>query len=548
MKINAGTKLCLIAMFAMLACLSRGSEVIWMETPPEKPLFRVPPLVQVEQNKLFFWSVPVSGARPMKFSATKLPEGLNINGATGVISGTMPKPGSYRFTVTASNSVGRSSRLIRFVVGPDASAATPPMAWVSGGAYGPSVTEPEVLTNAQVLSAKLAPFGWSTVVLDSGWSDAGLTNSDRASRVGAPLAIDGFGRLLPATNRFPSAAGDAGFSKLSRQVHSLGLRFGIEMMLGIPRVAVRDNLPIFGSKYFARDAVDISRPSARNPGMYGVNANSPAGKAYYNSVLGLYTNWGVDLLRLDDATDPYATNEIALIRTLVKAQKRALVLGLGPGQTPLLAGPYAASGANLWTISASVSDDWNTISNQLALASKWRAFSGPGHWPDTDWLPLGHLSVDGRADGPDRQTRLTRSEQLTAMTFRVIMPSPLAIGATLPDLDAWTLALLTNPEVLDINQDVTGDPAAMFYQPGAQIWVKRLAKKKNLAVALFNTSNVAQDVSVDWKSLKIKGSYTVRDLWLRKNLSHYKDKFQQEIPAHGSMLLLLTPFKEESEK
>lgn len=540
MKTMSWIRFGIVAAIAFIALALRADETIWMEGAPAKPLFHAQAMFRLPDNKLIFWTVPVSGARPIRFTAEDLPPGLTINEKSGTITGLASAEGSYISEITASNSVGRARTTIRFVVGRGI-APTPPMGWNSYDCFGDNVTEAEVLANAKYMAEKMLPFGWDTVVVDYCWYDPGAHDNNRNARVGAALSMDAYGRLIPATNRFPSATGDLGFKPLAGAVHAMGLRFGIHIMRGIPRNAVRDNLPIEGSQFKACEAADTNSLCPWCPDMFGVRGDTPAGRAYYNSIIRLYAGWGVDYIKMDDTSFPYATNEINAVRDAIGKSKRPIVFSLSPGETPIEQAAHVESHANLWRVSADFWDEWKPLTNAFTLGARWREHVAPGHWPDADMLPLGHLSVGGRCVGPDRQTRFTHSEQLTLMSLWALLPSPLMVGANLPDNDPWTLALLTNPEVIDVNQDYIGSAGTPVLKKGkSAIWTKKLSHKRSLAVGLFNTDDFEQTITADWSTLGLKGPQIVRDLWSRKSLGTMDGKYIVTVPAHGAVLLRFT--------
>ena len=422
------------------------------------------------------------------------------------------------------------------VVVADPLAATPPMGWNSYDAFGDNVVESEVLANARYVAEKMLRVGWDTVVVDYCWSDPGAHDNNRNARAGAPLVADEFGRLLPAPNRFPSATNGLGFKPLADQVHALGLKFGIHVMRGIPRRAVAANLPIAGSAFTAADAANTNDQCAWCPDMFGVRGNA-AGQAWYDSCARLWASWGVDYIKVDDLSRPYHTAEIELIRNAIDKSGRAIVFSTSPGETPIVDAEHIARHANLWRVSDDFWDGWKYLDHEFTLAARWHNFAGPGHWPDADMLPVGHLSVSHRSVGKDRRTQFTRDEQLTLLSFWSLLPSPLMVGANLPDNDAWTLALLTSPEVMAVNQDPLGAPAQP--QPNvpttAEVWTRPLADK-SVAVGFFNRTSVPVQLAVPWETLGLTNVHTMRDLWLRSDLAK-TNVLAGELPPHGSLLL-----------
>jgi alpha-galactosidase len=415
----------------------------------------------------------------------------------------------------------------------------PPMGWNSYDAFGDNVIESEVVSNAQFVAQKMLPAGWNIIVVDYCWSDPGAHDNNRNARIGAPLAIDKFGRLQPAPNRFPSAIDGFGFKPLADQIHALGLKFGIHVMRGIPRNAVYAQMSIFDSNFTAADAADTNNSCPWCPDMFGVSSNA-AGQAWYDSCAKLWAQWGVDYVKVDDLSQPYHTAEIEMIRQAIDTCGRAIIFSTSPGETPIDEAQHIAKHANLWRVSGDFWDDWKSLDYEFILAKRWQDFVGPGHWPDPDMLPLGHLSLNRRSVGEDRFTRFTHDEQLTLFSFWCLLPAPLMVGGNLPDDDAWTLALLTNPEVIAIDQDALGQAARPFEQltnfpPDIEVWTKKLADKST-AVGVFNRGQNYAKVNFLWKDLGLGAKPVTRDLWLRKDLARQKN-FTAEIPPHGCWLL-----------
>jgi alpha-galactosidase len=505
---------------------------------PARPIINAPYKVGVYTGTPLIWTVPISGARPLSFSAEGLPSELRMNSSTGTITGTLTEPGNHSVLIIARNRAGEARHIVHIIAG-DSIALTPPMGWNSYDAFGDDVTEAEVMANARYVHKYLQPYGWDTIVVDYRWYDPGasLAPNNPNGRAGADLAMDQYGRLLPAPNRFPSAKNGEGFKPLADEIHAMGLKFGIHIMRGIPRLAVQRNLPIEGSPYHATDAANTSDTCGWCPDMYGVRGDTPAGQAYYDSLFRLYASWGVDYVKMDDTSSPYHEDEIHAVHNAILKCGRSIVYSLSPGETPIEDGKDVASHANLWRVSGDFWDNWNSLDYEFTLAKRWLGYPGPGHWPDADMLPLGHISVSGRSVGPDRRTNFTKNEQETLLTLWCMLPSPLMLGANLPDNDPWTLALLTNPEVLAIDQDSLGEGAKPIAEDNdTEVWAKRLADG-SLAVALFNRNFYSARVTADWQALGISGKYKVRNLWLRRNLGVFSGKYEADVPGHGALLL-----------
>ena len=306
--------------------------VIAFTFAPAAPEINGPTVVGVQPGLPFLWKIPALSGRPLTFSAD-LPGGLALS-PSGIITGTLTKPGDYAVRVTARSGAGMAARTVHFIAGPTL-ARTPPMGWNSYDAYGSRVTEEQTLANARYMRQNMQPFGWQYVVVDYRWYDPAAATAPDNGAAGEALTMDGFGRLLPPANRFPSAADGQGFKGLADQVHAMGLRFGIHIMRGIPRNAVKANLPIDGSSYKAADAANTNDTCPWCPDMYGVRGDTPAGQAYYDSLFRLYASWGVDFVKMDDTSSPYHADEIEAVRRSIDKCGRSIVYSLSPGETPL---------------------------------------------------------------------------------------------------------------------------------------------------------------------------------------------------------------------
>jgi hypothetical protein len=422
-------------------------------------------------------------------------------------------------------------------------APTPPMGWNSYDAWGTSITEDEFLANARYMRDHLLSHGWNYVVIDARWYDAESPLDDRdfnKRRVGARLDADEVGRLVPSVSRFPSSANGRGFRPLADQVHAMGLRFGLHMMRGIPKQAFISRTPIQGGTYTAADAGDPTSLCSWCPDMFGVRANA-AGQAWYDSCAALWASWGIDFVKVDDLSSPYHGEEIEMIRKAIDTCGRPIVLSTSPGPTDPAHADHISSFANMWRVSNDRWDRWADLDQQFDLLGKWQGVAGPGHFPDADMIPIGHIGIRCRIAGPDRQTRLTADEQVTLMSLWAIVASPLMLGNNLPDTDDWTLSLLTNDEVIAVDQDSPTWPARRVEQyKGVEVWVRGL-KDGSKAVGLFNRCAAPATVELIWGRAGLDGRQMLRNLWQHKDLGTFDESFSLKVPAHGAVLLRATP-------
>lgn len=358
-------------------------------------------------------------------------------------------------------------------------APTPPLGWNSWDCFATAVTEEQTKAQADAMAALLKAHGWEYIVVDIQWYEPGA--KDHSYRAGAPLAMDDYGRLQPAVNRFPSAKDGNGFRDLAAYVHGLGLKFGVHLMRGIPRQAVERNLPILGTDRRAADIADRVHVCPWNPDMYGVDMGQPGAQEYYDSVFALLAAWGVDYVKVDDLSRPYFQNqpEIEAIRRAIDKTGRPMVLSLSPGATDIRAAEHVAAHANLWRISDDFWDRWLALREQFGRLAAWNPHRRPGAWPDADMLPLGTLVLGTRT------TRFTPDEQVTLMTLWSISRSPLMHGGDMTKTDPFTLSLLTNDAVLAVNQRSTGN-RPLFDRDGLIAWTATDPANGDTYLALFN--------------------------------------------------------------
>ena len=430
---------------------------------------------------------------------------------------------------------------------PQSVAPTPPMGWNSWDAYGLTIDETQFRDNVKVL-AGLKQYGWLYAVIDEGW----YMQNPFADKVETRKYVwDANGNLIPAVSRFPSSASDAGFKPLADWVHAQGLKFGIHIVRGIPRQVVKDNLPIAGTSFHAQDAADIQATCPWDEGNYGVS-DSPAGQAYYDGMMKLYASWGLDFIKVDCISDhPYRPTEIRQIAESIRKTGRPIVLSLSPGPTALEHAAEVAKYAQMWRITDDHWDVWSAkhdsgnsefpfgLKNEFDRIAHWSAFVKPGSWPDPDMLPEGSLTPHPGWGDP-RQSRYAQEEQRTEFTLWAISRSPLILGANLTRLDDITRSLLTNKELLAVNQKTTESHEVTSPPPGllaVRVWVASMESYTNSPVicALFNPDDVPATVHFTWDELGLRARKESRDLITGAKVAAYKP-VALTIPAHGSKI------------
>jgi len=414
-------------------------------------------------------------------------------------------------------------------------APTPPMGWNSWDCFGPTVTEAEVKANADYMADKLKTHGWEYVIVDIRW----YVENDKAGGYNEkdPIyTMDGYGRFMPAINKFPSAADGNGFKSLADYVHSKGLKFGIHLMRGVPVQAVIKKLPIMGTNLTAADIYSDKLQCTWLHDMYTVDTLRQGAQEYYHSIFKLYASWGVDYVKVDDLSRPYHQGEIAMIRKAIDQSGRPMVFSTSPGATPLEKASHVMNHANLWRICDDFWDNWDALKPQFKRCADWAPYAGKGHWPDADMLPLGRISVRGER-GQDRMTGFSKVEQYTLMNLWAICRSPLMFGGDLPSNDAFTLSLLTNDEVLAVNQHSEGN-RQLKAESGLVTWVARVPRSKDLYVAFFNSNDdKASEINVTLDELGLKGEYIVKDLWSKEDKGKVTNHFAVSLDPHASVIV-----------
>jgi len=420
-------------------------------------------------------------------------------------------------------------------------AKTPPMGWNSWDCYGPTVTESEVKANADYMAENLKKHGWEYIIVDIRW----FVENDKAGGYNEndPVySMDEYGRLLPAVKKFPSAADGTGFKTLAEYIHSKGLKFGIHLMRGIPVEAVKKNLPVMGTEVKAADIYSDSLQCRWLHDMYTIDTLKTGAQEYYNSIFNLYASWGVDYVKVDDLSRPYHHGEIAMIRKAIDQSGRPMVFSTSPGATPLEKASHIMNHANLWRICDDFWDNWKMLHPQFKRCADWAPYIGEGHWPDADMLPLGHIAL--RAErGNDRMTGFTKPEQYTLMNLWAMFRSPLMFGGDLPTNDEFTLSLLTNDEVLAVNQNSTNNKQ-LKDDNGLIVWTADVPGTEDKYVAFFNINdNVTSDISVTPAELGINGNYSAKDLWSKEDKGTVIDKFTVSVDPHASVLIRFSKIK-----
>lgn len=434
-------------------------------------------------------------------------------------------------------------------------APTPPLGWNSYDCYNWRVNEEEFKANVDFMAENLLSHGYEYAVVDFLWyivdslGDKPLAERGKNSRIlkydtdgnlTSMVTIDQYGRYLPETVRFPSAKDGNGFKTLADYTHSKGLKFGIHIMRGVPRVAVQKKLPIKGTNFTAADIAEKYDTCSWENSMYGIDFEAEGAQEYYNSLIELYAGWGVDFIKADDIMAPWHPEEIKMIRRAIEKSGRPIVLSLSFGEPRFSEAEMLCEYSNMWRISGDFWDNWDQIVDQFNLTKYWAKYSQPGNWPDADMLPVGHLSLDN-FKGKERMSNFTWPEHYTLLSLWSIVKSPLMIGGNLPASPDSTLFFLTNDEVLYVNQQSeNGQELYRDWNNNTIVWLADDINSDDRFFAIFNIGEKEQEITFDFEQAHLRDTYQIRDLWHHKDLGKYKSSFTETLPPHGAGLYRMT--------
>jgi alpha-galactosidase len=479
-------------------------------TPPAPLIPRVngPLVFGVRPGSPFFYAIPATGKRPMTFAAEGLPSGLSIDTNTGLITGTVSTAGTNSVNLIARNEIGEAKRPFRIVVG-EKIGLTPAMGWNSYNVWGTKVTQERALGSAKgMVISGLTQHGWAYVNIDDGWQGI------RGGPVNA-LQVD--------TNRFTDMA------RFCADLHAMGLKAGIYHTPWVMSYAGRPG----GT---SEDPAGLWNPKVQWPG------KNPPNEKILPKAIGRYSfvdvdakqfgDWGFDYLKYD--WNPIEAPETILMHQALRRSGRDIILSLSNNHKDTLSRTIrdVAPNAESWRTGTDINDSWKSVYNLGFSSVKWAPYQSPGHLNDPDMLVVGRVGW-----GNPHPTRLTPDEQYTHISLWCLLSAPLLLGCDLEQLDPFTLGLITNDEVLAIDQDEFCKPAVRVTPDGPlKVYVKELADGSK-SVGLFNTGETPARVTLDWKQAGLSGKQTLRDLWRQMDLGTFVESYAAEVPSHGVLLL-----------
>ena len=485
---------------------------------PDTPRINGTKVLGVRPGNPVLYTIAATGKRPMTFSAQNLPEGLRCDASSGQITGVIKQEGTHRVTLATKNELGQAEGELRIIVG-DTICLTPPMGWNSWNCWADAVDEAKVRAASKAMvETGLINHGWMYVNIDDTWQ--GLRGGE-------------FNAIQP-NEKFPDIKG------LSDYIHGLGMKLGIYSTPWITSYA-----RYCGGSSDTKDGIwkkeEMSNAKFWRHGQYSFEENDAK----------QWGQWRIDYLKYD-----WNPNNVEATEKMKKALAmcgRDIILSLSNSAPFNMAAEWARL-ANCWRTTGDITDLWASVVSYIGLSQdRWQQFAGPGHWNDPDMLVVGLVGW-----GPDlHPTRLKPDEQYTHISLWALLSAPMLLGCDLSKLDDFTLNLLTNDEVIAVNQDPLGRQARQLASRGeTKIWVKDL-EDGSKAVGLFYIATPKKDPAdyFNWENhdkttvvlsgsdLGMEGKFKVRDLWRQRDLGIFEHRFEAEVPYHGVVLVRVTEVK-----
>jgi alpha-galactosidase len=482
----------------------REEAVILTPKPGPAPRINGPTVHGCRPGNPFLYRMPTTGDRPMKFTVDGLPEGLQLDAESGIISGTTPARGEYRVTLRALNKLGADERGFRIVSG-DRLALTPPMGWNHWYTHYDRITDQLMREAADAMvRSGMADVGYQYVSIDDCWMNT--PKSDDPLRVG-PLRDD-HGNLLP-NRHFPD------LRALTEHIHAHGLKAGIYTSPG----------PLTCAGYsgsYQHEAQD-----ARQFADWG-----------FDSVKYDWCSYG-DIVRGDNRVDalqkPYR-----VMGELLRRQPRDMLLNLCQYGMGNVWEWGAEVGGHSWRTAGDLGFELDRVFEVALKNAEHRAWSKPGEWNDPDYIQIGYIG-SARGMGEPRPCPLTPTEQYAFMSLWSLMAAPLFFSGDMNRLDEFTLNVLCNPEVIAVNQDPLGQCArVVMLSEETFLMVKELADGSR-ALGLGNRGEFETEISVAWSDVGLEGPQVVRDLWRQRDIAVRSDRHASMVPRHGVVLVQMSP-------
>ncbi|GAB4038908.1 NPCBM/NEW2 domain-containing protein [Spirosoma gilvum] len=484
---------------------------------PKTPRINSPSVVGATPNNSFLYIIAASGERPMTFTANGLPAGLSLDEKTGIITGNVAKQGTYAVRLQARNALGEATKTLKIKIG-DTISLTPPIGWNGWNSWARNIDQGKVMASADAMvKMGLRDHGWTYINIDDAWQ----------GKRGGPL------NAIQPNEKFPR------FKDMVDYIHSLGLKIGIYSTPMITSYAGYTG----GSSDFEdghiTDEIIANKRSYRYVGKYQFD------KADARQ----FADWGIDYLKYDWRID------VSSAKRMSEALKQS---GRDIHYSISNSAPFANVNdwvrlTNSYRTGPDIRDSWNSLFVSAFTLDKWAPYGGPGHWNDPDMMIVGNVTTGSEM----HPTRLTPDEQYSHVSLFSLLAAPMLIGCPIEQLDPFTLNLLTNDEVIAIDQDPLGKSARLVQETdGVQVWAKPL-EDGSYAVGLFNVGDfgktpqsyfrwgdeTAKSFTFDFTKIGLKGSYKLRDVWRQQDLGNFTGTFKTDIRHHGVVMFRMSPGK-----
>lgn len=444
-------------------------------------------------------------------------------------------------------------------------AQTPPLGWNSFDSYGITIYEEVAMKEIDAFITKFAPHGYEYFVIDNGWFASPETKMYEGYMMATAdkpdpkeCSVDGNGIPIPSPKFFPN-----GLKPMVDKLHANGLKFGVHLMRGIPRIAVEKNLPIKGTNFKAQDIHTTDFDCGWCKFMHGVDMTKPGAQEYYNSVFNQFAEWGIDFVKVDDVT--LFPAEIEGYVKAIEQCGRPMILSLSPGGDSNIKYLDTYKKTVMVRTTPDIWDEQEALDRSFESMRKWQGLETPGFWPDLDMIPFGELCILRRAEVEERDPNksledfmgrmhhwcnFSETQKETFITQRAIAASPIIIGGSMISMDDHSMKLLTHKEMLACVKN--GVHGKLTYQEnGIELWSAPIANSEKHGfqefqykegwIAIFNRTEKDQILEMSWKSLKFlpNGTYNFQDIWGTQSVANYKkgDKLSLKIKAHGVVFM-----------
>lgn len=500
--------------------LNDGDRYILTPASPKEPKINSPVIFGATPGNPFLFTIAATGVRPLSFSAENLPKGLSIDSKTGIITGKVMDRGIYHAKMKAKNQFGTTVKELLIKIG-DTISLTPPIGWNGWNSWARDIDGDKVLASANAMVNRgLSNHGWTYINIDDAWQ------GQRGGKWNALLAND----------KFPD------FKNLIDQVHAKGLKLGVYSTPWISSYAGYAGASSNFKNGEYPDSIKNNKRAFRYIGKY----------RFENEDALQMAAWGVDYLKYDWRIE---LNSAERMSTALKKSGRDIVYSISNSAPFALVKDWARV-TNAWRTGPDIRDSWLSLFVSAFTLDKWAPYNGPGHWNDPDMMILGNVTTGSKL----HPTRLTPDEQYSHVSMFSILAAPLLIGCPIEQLDDFTLNLLTNDEVIEIDQDPLGKSGRLMSDDGdVQVWLKPL-QDGSYAVGMFNIDGYQKtpqsyfrwgdekprSFKLDLTKLGLEGKWTIRDVWRQKNLGTYADSFTTNIRHHGVVMIRLFPNKDTS--